>query len=83
MKIWVTGGAGYIGSHTLVQLIEHWYTPVVFDNLSNASLISLERVKQITGDSFSFVECDIRDEKALNNVFAEYDFDAVIHFAGL
>ncbi len=83
MKVLVTGGAGYIGSHTLIQLIEHGYVPVVFDNLSNASLISLERVKQITGDSLSFVQGDIRDENALNDIFAEHEFDAVIHFAGL
>lgn len=83
MNVLVTGGAGYIGSHTLVQLIESGYTPIVFDNLSNASLTSLERVKQITGESVSFVQGDIRDEGALNNVFAEHDFDAVIHFAGL
>jgi UDP-glucose 4-epimerase len=83
MKILVTGGAGYIGSHTLIQLIEHGYTAVVFDNLSNASLISLERVKQITGESVCLVNGDIRDEDALNSVFAEHDFDAVIHFAGL
>ena len=83
MKVLVTGGAGYIGSHTLIQLIEHGYTPVVFDNLSNASLTSLERVKQITGEPVSFAQGDIRDEDALNNVFVEHAFYAVIHFAGL
>ena len=83
MKVLVTGGAGYIGSHTLIQLIEHGYEPVVFDNLSNSSLISLDRVKQITGETVRFVQGDIRDEGALNNVFTEHNFNAVIHFAGL
>lgn len=81
--ILVTGGAGYIGSHTVVQLIEAGHQVVVFDNLSNASAESLNRVAQITGVLPEFVNGDIRDEQALRHVFQRYTFSAVIHFAGL
>ena len=82
-KILVTGGAGYIGSHTVVELLEAGYEVVVYDNLTNSSPVSLERVAQITGKKVTFVEGDIRDKAALNNLFSSHAFDAVIHFAGL
>jgi UDP-glucose 4-epimerase len=82
-KILVTGGAGYIGTHTLVELIANGYEPVVFDNLSNSSEKSLQRVAQITGKQVSFIQGDIRDFEILNTVFSEYTFESVIHFAGL
>ena len=83
MKILVTGGAGYIGSHTCVELIESGYTPIVYDNLSNSSTVALERVKEITGQSVTFIEGDIRDTKQLSFAMNEHDIEAVIHFAGL
>ena len=82
-KILVTGGAGYIGSHAVVELLEAGCEVVVYDNLSNSSPLSLERVIQITGKHVTFVEGDIRDKAALNNLFSSHAFDAVIHFAGL
>lgn len=81
--ILVTGGAGYIGSHTVVQLLQAGYAVVVLDNLSNSSPVVLERVEHLTGKSVDFFKADIRDEKALQNIFSAYSFDAVIHFAGL
>ena len=83
MNILVTGGAGYIGSHTLIELIEAGYTPVVVDNLSNSSPEALKRVEKITGAKIPFHKLDLRDEKELEKVFAEHKFDAIIHFAGL
>ena len=83
MKILVTGGAGYIGSHTCVELIESGYTPIVYDNLSNSSTVALERVKEITGQSVTFIEGDIRDTEQLTFAMSEHDIEAVIHFAGL
>ncbi|MBR3847989.1 MAG: UDP-glucose 4-epimerase GalE [Oscillospiraceae bacterium] len=83
MKILVTGGAGYIGSHTCVQLLEAGYDIVVLDNLSNSSEESLARVKKITGRDFKFYKVDLLDYDATEAVFAENDIDAVIHFAGL
>ena len=82
-KILVTGGAGYIGSHTVVELIEAGYDVVVVDNLSNSSKESLDRVEQITGKSVKFYENDIADMDAMNKIFDENDIDSVIHFAGL
>ncbi|UTP71926.1 UDP-glucose 4-epimerase GalE [Alteromonas sp. LMIT006] len=82
-NILVTGGAGYIGSHTLIQLIEHGYSPVVFDSLVNASILALERVEQITETTIPFVQGDIRDENSLRALFEQYEFQSVIHFAGL
>jgi len=81
--ILVTGGAGYIGSHTVVELLNAGYSVVVFDNLSNSSKESLNRVKQITGKDVEFVYGDIRDKKALEAIFSKFSIDAVIHFAGL
>ncbi|CAA6820988.1 MAG: UDP-glucose 4-epimerase (EC [uncultured Thiotrichaceae bacterium] len=83
-NILVTGGAGYIGSHTCVELIETGdYCPIVLDNLCNSSAVSLDRVKQITGQDVAFVEGDIRDAELLDKIFADNDIYAVIHFAGL
>lgn len=83
MYVLVTGGAGYIGSHTCLQLLEAGYNVVVFDNLSNASPESLKRVEQISGKTLTFIEGDIRDKQALELVFKNYQISAVIHFAGL
>ena len=83
MNILVTGGAGYIGSHTLIELIEAGYTPVVVDNLSNSSPEALKRVEKITGAKILFYKLDLRNEEEMKKVFAEHKFDAIIHFAGL
>jgi UDP-glucose 4-epimerase len=84
MKILVTGGAGYIGSHTCVELLEAGYDVVVVDNLYNSSEKSIERIKQITGKDLTFYEADILDAEALDKIFTdEKDIECVIHFAGL
>ena len=83
MKILVTGGAGYIGSHTCVELLQEGHNLVVLDNLSNSSRVALQRVSELTGRETLFVEGDIRDESCLEELFSIHDFDAVIHFAGL
>ena len=82
-NILVTGGAGFIGSHTLVELLERGYGVTVVDNLSNSSEESLRRVQTITGKAVKFYDADIRDRAAMEKIFAEDRFDAVIHFAGL
>jgi UDP-glucose 4-epimerase len=82
MKILVTGGLGYIGSHTCVELIAAGHEPVALDNLSNSSIAVRARVESISGQPLAFVEADIRDRAALDAVFAAHDVDAVIHFAG-
>ena len=81
--ILVTGGAGYIGSHTCVQLLDAGYDVVVVDNLCNSCKESLKRVEEITGKKLTFYEVDLLDEPALNRVFDNENVDAVIHFAGL
>ncbi len=83
MKILVTGGAGYIGSHTVVELLQAGYEPVVVDNLCNSSRESLNRVEKITGKKVIFYEADIRDREALEEIFSKEDVKACIHFAGL
>ena len=83
MAILVTGGAGYIGSHTVVELQNSGYDVIVCDNLSNSSRTSLERVKMITGKDVPFYLADIRDRDALNDIFEKEQIDSVIHFAGL
>ena len=83
MNILVTGGAGYIGSHTCVELLESGYEVVVVDNLCNSNPKSLERVQKLTGKSVKFYEGDVRDEELLRKIFAENEIAAVIHFAGL
>lgn len=83
MKILVTGGVGYIGSHTVVELQSAGHDVVVVDNLSNAQASVQERVQRITGKPFTFVEADIRDRAAMEAAFAAHKPEAVIHFAGL
>ena len=83
MKLLVTGGAGFIGSHTCVELLNHGYEVVVVDNLYNAHREALKRVQEITGKTLTFYEIDLRDEEALDNVFEKEAVDAVIHFAAL
>lgn len=83
MVILVTGGAGFIGSHTCVQLLEAGYKLVVVDNLSNSNRIALDRVKEITQKNLRFYEIDLLDIESLTRVFEENDIEAVIHFAGL
>lgn len=83
MNILLTGGAGYIGSHTIIELDKAGHSVVVVDNLVNSSEESLRRVSQIIGKSVPFVKADVRNAVAMNDVFNEYSIDACIHFAGL
>lgn len=83
MAILVTGGAGFIGSHTCVELLNAGYEVVVLDNLSNASEDSLKRVEKITGKTVTFYQADIRDAKRLDEIFGKEQIESVIHFAGL
>ena len=84
MKVLVTGGAGYIGSHTCVELIESGHDPIVLDNLCNSNPESLNRVKMITGREIPFIEGDVCDEALLHDIFTKNpDIECVIHFAGL
>lgn len=83
MKILVTGGAGYIGSHTCVELLNAGHEVIVLDNLSNASEKSLDRVREITGKDLIFHKGDIRNRECLEKLFSNDNIDAVIHFAGL
>lgn len=83
MKILVTGGAGYIGSHTCVELLKRGYDTVVLDNFSNSSPESIKRVEKITGKKVSLYEGDVRDNAILTKIFKEHKIDWVIHFAGL
>lgn len=83
MAILVTGGAGYIGSHTCVELLDAGYDVVVLDNLSNSSEKSLDRVKALTGKEVKFYKGDILDRDILNKIFKEEKIDSCIHFAGL
>lgn len=83
MKVLVTGGAGYIGSHTTLCLLEQGHDVVVIDNLMNSKYESLQRVQRLTGKSVDFREIDLLNAAAVDSIFAEGGFDAVIHFAGL
>ena len=83
MAILITGGAGFIGSHTCVEMLAAGKEIVVIDNFANASPKVYDRVREITGKDFPLIECDIRDEKKLDEIFAAYPIEAVIHFAGL
>ncbi len=83
MTILVTGGAGYIGSHTCIELISAGYDVVVVDNLCNSCKEALDRVEKIVGKAIKFYEADIRDAEAMKNIFEKENIDAVIHFAGL
>lgn len=82
-KILVTGGCGYIGSHTLISLSMAGYIPIVLDNLSNSSLEALKQVENILGERIKFYNVDILDKLSLKKIFSENDFEAVVHFAGL
>ena len=83
MQILVTGGTGYIGSHTVVELLKSGKEVVIVDNLSNSSKNVIDNIEKITNKKCKFYEIDIRDEKGLEKVFEENDIEAVIHFAGL
>ena len=82
MKILVTGGTGYIGSHTVVELINSGYEPIIIDNLSNSKVEVLDSLEEITGKRVKFYENDVCDVEALNKIFDENEIDAVMHFAG-
>ena len=82
-KILVTGGAGYIGSHTVIKLLESNYKVIVVDNLSNSSKSSIEKIKQITNKELEFYKYDIRDFNKIKSIFDKHNIDSVIHFAGL
>ena len=83
MTVFVTGGAGYIGSHTCIELLNEGHDVVVIDNLCNSSAVSLDRVRELTGKDLKFYRGDVRDEALLRRIFEENDIDCVIHFAGL
>jgi len=83
MSILVTGGAGYIGTHTLVELLNRGYEVVVVDNLSNSNITSLDRVREITKKPITFYELSLQDREGLYQIFETHEFEAVIHFAGL
>ncbi|MBR6777253.1 MAG: UDP-glucose 4-epimerase GalE [Clostridia bacterium] len=83
MAILVTGGCGYIGSHTVVELIKNGYGVVIVDNLYNSDISAIDNIEKITGVRPVFYNCDIRDRDGLENIFAKEDIEAVIHFAGL
>ena len=83
MAVLVTGGAGYIGSHTAIELLESGKEIVIIDNFYNSCPKVLDRIKELANKDFHFEECDIRDREALDKVFEKYDIDSVIHFAGL
>lgn len=82
MKVLVTGGTGYIGSHTVVELIESGYEPIIIDNLSNSKIEVLDKLEEITGKRVKFYQNDVCDMEALNKIFDENDIEAVMHFAG-
>ena len=83
MKILVTGGAGYIGSHTCVELLNEGYEVVIVDNLYNSNQKAVDRIEQITQKKVTFYQNDILDREALDQIFTKENVDAVIHFAGL
>src|SRR5690554_3672633 len=82
MNVLVTGGAGYIGSHTVLQLLEENHKVIVVDNLSNSSAEALDRVKQISGKDLVFYESDLLNKKEIEKIFQDHAIDSVIHFAG-
>lgn len=83
MNVLVTGGIGYIGSHTCVQMMEAGMKPIIIDNLCNANIAVLERIETLSGEPATFYQGDIRDEAFLDSLFCQHDIQAVIHFAGL
>ncbi len=83
MNVLVTGGAGYIGTHTCISLINKGHNPIIIDNLCNSKEEAVKRVEKITGKEITFYKDDVRDEEALKKIFSEHKIDAVIHFAGL
>lgn len=83
MRFLITGGAGYIGSHTLLELLQAGHEAVVLDNLCNSSMLSLQRVQQITGRPPVFVQGDVCDRAILDRIFTQHEIDVVLHFAGL
>ena len=83
MTILITGGAGYIGSHTALSLLEHDRDIVIVDNLVNSSKIAIQRVEQLSGKSVKFYEGDVCNIDFLNMLFSKYSFESVIHFASL
>ena len=83
MKVLITGGCGYIGSHTCVQLIQAGITPIIVDNLHNSSELVLDRIAQLNGGTPTFYKGDVRDRALLKQIFSEHDISSVIHFAGL
>ena len=83
MSLLITGGTGFIGSHTVVELLALDKDIVIVDNLANSSTLVLDRIKQITGKTVTFIEADICDRQAMQQVFLKHDIDAVVHFAGL
>ena len=83
MAVLVTGGAGFIGSHTCIELLEAGYQVVVVDNLCNSSAEALKRVEQITGKKVTFYQEDLLDREAIEKIFEQEEIESVIHFAGL
>ena len=83
MRVLVTGGAGYIGSHTVLQLLENGHEIIVIDNLSNSNEISLQHVSRLVDKKITFIKGDILNKDVLDGIFSSYHIDAVIHFAGL
>lgn len=83
MRFLITGGAGFIGTHTLVELLQAGHEAVVLDNLCNSSILSIQRVQKITGSAPVFVEGNVCDRATLDRIFSEYEIDVVLHFAGL
>lgn len=83
MKILVTGGAGYIGSHTCVELLNNNHSVIIADNLCNSKKETIDKIKQITGKDIIFYQIDVTDKDAVNKIFASHEIDGVIHFAGL
>lgn len=83
MHILVTGGAGYIGSHAVVELLNNDYEVIVVDNLSNSHIEAINRVKEISGKGFPFYQYDLLDIDAIDKIFQRHNIDAVMHFAGL
>ena len=83
MKILVTGGAGYIGSHTCIQLLETGHEIVVVDNFYNSKYEAVRRIRELSGKDFPFYEADVCDSEAVEKIFSENKIDAIIHFAGL